>query len=191
MITIWPDTDKDIRNSFLDISRIQTLGKSCKWMHLFSLLGHDSSSVYQWCNLSTVVYSLAYWLDMLSRGGSSRRAAGLHPSLKNVRQKISPNGQTRPKSGFSYEISQHNHFRYFRHHFCSTFPRNPTKPVFRSFPTTTLMRSRFQHTCRWICRFRGCLRHSPKGKKPNNRLQETWWYVRLSQIVFMILTMNF
>jgi len=29
------------------------------------------------------------------------------------------------------------------------------------------MRWRFQHTCRWIWRFRGCLRHSPKGKKPN------------------------
>ena len=40
-------------------------------------------------------------------------------------------------------------------------------------------------------RFRGCLRHSPKGKKPNNWLQETWWYIRLSQSVFVILTMNF
>jgi len=37
------------------------------------------------------------------RGGSSRRAAGLKPSLKNVRQKIAPNGQTRLKFGFSYE----------------------------------------------------------------------------------------
>jgi len=25
------------------------------------------------------------------------------------------------------KISQHNHFRYFRHHFGSTFPRNPKK----------------------------------------------------------------
>jgi len=32
-----PDTDKDIRNAFLDISRIQTLGKSCTLHnHLFS-----------------------------------------------------------------------------------------------------------------------------------------------------------
>jgi len=38
-----------------------------------------------------------------TRGGSSRRAAGLHPSLKNVRQNIPPNGQTRLKFGFSYE----------------------------------------------------------------------------------------
>ena len=38
------------------------------------------------------------------------------------------------------------------------------KPMFRSFPTTPLMRWRFQHTCP----FRGCLRHSPKGKKSNN-----------------------
>ena len=38
-----------------------------------------------------------------NRGGSSRRAAGLQPSLKNVRQKILPNGQTRLKFGFSYE----------------------------------------------------------------------------------------
>jgi len=37
------------------------------------------------------------------RGGSSRRAAGLQPSLKNVRQKIPPNGQTRLKFKFSYE----------------------------------------------------------------------------------------
>jgi len=33
-----PDTDKDIRNTFLDISRIQTLGKSCTLHnHLFSI----------------------------------------------------------------------------------------------------------------------------------------------------------
>jgi len=126
----------------------------------------------------------------LTRGGSSRGAAGLQPSLKNVRQKIPPNGQTRLKSGFSCEISQHNHFRYFRHHFGSTFPRNPTKPMFRSFPTTPLMRWPFQHTCLWIWRFRGCLRHSPKGKKPNSWLQETCWYIRLSQSIFVILTMN-
>jgi len=31
----------------------------------------------------------------------------------------------------------------------------------------------------------------PKGKKPNNWLQETWWYIRLSQSVFVILTMRF
>ena len=112
------------------------------------------------------------------------RLDGLQPSLKNVRQKIPSNGQTRFKFGFSYENSQHNHFRYFRHHFCSTFPRNPTKPMFRCFPTTPHMRWRFQHTCRWIWRFRGCLRHSPKGKKPNNWLQKTCWYIRLSQSVF-------
>ena len=70
------------------------------------------------------------------------------------------------------KISQHNHFRYFRHHFRSTFPRYPTKPMFRCFRTTPLMRWGFQHTCRWIWRFRGCLRHSPKGKKPNNWLQK-------------------
>jgi len=57
---------------------------------------------------------------IITRDGSSRRAAGLQPSLKNVRQKIPPNGQTRhfcllaesyetinhyhyPKFGFSYE----------------------------------------------------------------------------------------
>jgi len=118
------------------------------------------------------------------------RLDGLQPSLKNVKQKIPPNGQTRLKSGFSYEISQHNHFRYFWHDFGSTFPRNPTKAVFRSFPTTPLMRWRFQHTCRWTWRFRGCLRHTSKGKKPNNWLQETWWYIRPSQSVFVILTMN-
>jgi len=84
-------------------------------------------------------------------------AAGLYglgaaalPEKCSLRQKIPPNGQTRLKFGYSYEISQHNHFRYFRHHFGSTFPRNPTKPMFRSFVTTPLMRWRFQHTCRWI-----------------------------------------
>ena len=59
----------------------------------------------------------------------SRRAAGLQPSLKNLRQKIPPNGPTRLKFRFSYEISQHNHLRYFRHHFGSTFPRNPKNNV--------------------------------------------------------------
>jgi len=38
-----------------------------------------------------------------SRGGSSRRAAGLQPSLKIVQQKIPSNCQTRLKFGFSYE----------------------------------------------------------------------------------------
>jgi len=129
---------------------------------------------------------VSQWIQVMSRGGSSRRAAGLHPSLKNVRKKIPPNGQTRLKFGFIYEISQHNHFRCFRHHFGSTFPRNLIKPMSRSFPTTPLVRWRFQHTCRWIWWFRGCLRHSPKGKKPSNWLQETWWYIRLSQSVFVI-----
>jgi len=40
--------------------------------------------------------------------------------------------------------------------------------MFRSFPTMPLMRWRSQHSCRWIWRFRGCLWHSPKVKKPNN-----------------------
>jgi len=30
------------------------------------------------------------------------------------------------------KVSQHNHFRYFRNHFCSTFPRNSTKPMVRA-----------------------------------------------------------
>jgi len=38
-----------------------------------------------------------------NRGGSSRRAAGLQPSLKNLKQKIPPNGQTHLKFGYSYE----------------------------------------------------------------------------------------
>ena len=51
-----PDTDPDIRNAFIDISRIQTFGKSCTLhnhsfiifiqKHLFSLLCHDSEPVY-------------------------------------------------------------------------------------------------------------------------------------------------
>jgi len=76
------------------------------------------------------------------------RLDGLQPSLKKERQKIPPNCQTRLKFGFSYEISQHNHFRYFRYHFGSTFSRNPTKPMFRNFATTPLVRWRFEHTCR-------------------------------------------
>ena len=124
-----------------------------------------------------------FQVSVSARDGSS--------GWKNVRQKIPPNGQTRIKFGFSYEISQHNHFRDFLHHFGSSFPRNPTKPMFCSFPTTPLMRWRFQHTCWWIWRFRGCPPHSPKEKKPNNWLQETWWHIRLSQSVFDILTTNF
>ena len=129
-------------------------------------------------------------LCRMSRGGSSRRAARLQPSLKNVKRKVQPNGQTRLKFGVSYEISQHRHFRYFRHQFTQRFLRIQQNQCFRSFPTTLLMRWRFQHTCRWIWRFRGCLRHSPKGKKPNNWLQETWWYICFSQSVFVILTLN-
>jgi len=135
-------------------------------------------------------YTILDKITPLWKPGAARQD-GLQPSLKNVRQKIPPNGQTRLKIGLSYEVSQHNHFRYFRHHFGSTFPMNPTKPMFRSFPTTPLMRWRFQHTCWWIWRFRGCLRYSPEGNKPNNWLQETWWYIHLSQSVFVILKVNF
>jgi len=146
------------------------------------------------CHCVICVVECSAYIHELHRlyiGPGAARLEGLQPSLKNVRQKIPQNGQTRLKSGFSCETSQHNHFRYFRHHFGSTFPSNPTKPMFRSFPTTPLMRWRFQHTCRWIWRFRDCLRHSPKGKKPYNWLQETWWHIRLSQSVFVILTINF
>ena len=116
------------------------------------------------------------------------RLDGLQPSLKNVRQKIPPNGQTR-RLDLVTKISQHNHFRYCRHHFGSTFPWNPTKPMFRCL--TTVMRWRFQHTWQWIWRFRGCHPHSPEGKKPNNWLQKAWWYICLSESVFDILTINF
>jgi len=108
---------------------------------------------------------------VLNRGGSSRRAARLQPSLKNVRQKIPPNGQTRLKFGFSYENLTTQSFSVLPAPFLLNVSRNPTKPMFRCFPTTPLMRWRFQHTCRWIWRFWGCLRHSPKGKKPNIWLQ--------------------
>ena len=53
-------------------------------------------------------------LRLITRSGSSGLTAGLQPFLKNVRQKIPPNGQTRLKFGFNYEISQHNHFRWGR-----------------------------------------------------------------------------
>ena len=50
-----------------------------------------------------------------SRGGSSRRAARLQPSLTNERQKIPPNSPLILDLVAKY--SQHNYFRYFRHHF--------------------------------------------------------------------------
>ena len=103
------------------------------------------------------------------QGGSSRRAAELQPSLKNLRQKILPNGQTRLKFGFSYENFTTQSFRYFRHHFASTFPRNPTKPMFRCLPTTPCD-DLFSTLAHWIWRFRGCHPNSPKRKKPNNWL---------------------
>jgi len=106
------------------------------------------------------------------RVGSSRRAAGLQPSLKNVRQKIPPNGQTRLKFGLSYENFAKQSFSVLPTPFGSTFPGSPTKPMFRCLPTTPLMRWRFQHTWRWIWRFRGCHLHSPKRKKPNIWLQK-------------------
>ena len=116
----------------------------------------------QWSNLSC-----PNSLVLRSRGGSFRRAAALPEKCK---------AKYSAKLALSLDIvtkiSQHNHFRHFRHHFGSTFPRNPTKPMFRCLPTTPLMRWRFQHTCRWIWRFRGCHPHSPKGKKPDNWLQK-------------------
>ena len=56
--------------------------------------------------------------------------AALQPSLKSVRQKIPPNASS---LDLVTKISQHSNFRYFRHHFDSTFPRNPSKPMFRCF----------------------------------------------------------
>jgi len=100
------------------------------------------------------------------------RLDGLQPSLKNVRQKFRQTAKLALNLDLVTKISQHNHFLYFRHHFGSTFPRNPTKPISRSFPTTPLMRWRCQHTCWWIWRFRGCHPHSPEGKKPNSWLQK-------------------
>ena len=89
-----------------------------------------------------------------------------------LRQKIRQTAKLALSLDLVTKISQHNHFRYFRHHFGLTFPRNLTKPMFRCLPTTPLMRWLLQHTCRWIWRFRGCHQHSPKGKKPNNWLQK-------------------
>jgi len=77
---------------------------------------------------------------VLNRGGSSRRAARLQPSLKNVRQKIPPNGQTRLKFGFSYENLTTQSFSVLPAPFLLNVSRNPTKPMFRCFPTTPLMR---------------------------------------------------
>ena len=161
-----------------------------RYLHIATAVGGAFESKVAYLYI-TLLLGLIENKILFTRGGSSRGAAGLQPSLKNARQNIPPNGQTRLKSRFSCEISQHNHFLYFRHHFGSMFPRDPTKPMFCSFPTTPLIRWRFQHTCRWIWRFGGCLRRSPKGKKPNNCLQETWWYIRLSQSVFVILKINY
>ena len=101
-------------------------------IYLLRLSMHCAGSI-------TIMWSVNVFINDFTRGGSSRGAAVLQPSLKNVRQKIPPNGQTRLKSGFSCEISQHNHFRYFRHHFGSTFPRNPTNQCF-ALATTPLTR---------------------------------------------------
>ena len=68
-----------------------------------------------------------------TRGGSCRRAAALPEKCK---------AKDSDKLALSLDlvtkISQHNRFRYSRHHFCSTFPGNSTKPMFRCFPTTPL-----------------------------------------------------
>jgi len=128
---------------------------------------------------------------LIVRGGLSRRAAGLQPSLKNVRQKIPPNGQTRLQFGFSYENFTTQSFSVLPTPFLLNVSQESNKTNVSLFSNDALMRGSFQHTCRWIWRFRGCRRHSPKGKKPNILLQKTWWYIRLSQSVFDILTMNF
>ena len=70
------------------------------------------------------------WVEVTcGRGGSSRRAAALPEKCKIK------DSAKRPKLALSLDLatkpSQHNHFRYFRHHFGSTFRRNPTKPMFR------------------------------------------------------------
>jgi len=50
-----PDTDSDIRNAFIDISRVQTYGKSCKIIHFVSwIFGSSFSGLESW------------WLEVLS-----------------------------------------------------------------------------------------------------------------------------
>ena len=71
-------------------------------------------------------------LEYGQRPGAGRldRLQGCSPPWKMQGKRFR---KIRIKFGFSYEISQHNNFQYFRYHFGSIFPRNPTKQLFRFF----------------------------------------------------------
>ena len=78
------------------------------------------------------------WTVCAQPGGSmsspgAARLDGLQPSLKNLRQRFRQTAKLAFSLDLVTKISQHNHFRYFRHHFGSTFPRNPKKQCFAHF----------------------------------------------------------
>jgi len=54
-----------------------------------------------WCFLS--IYYKSHFQSIQTSATGAARLDGVQPFLKNVRQKIPPNGQTRLKFGFSYE----------------------------------------------------------------------------------------
>jgi len=136
------------------------------------------------CN--SIFHSLSRLIAIVTRGGSSRRAAGLQPSLKNVRQKVPPNGQTRLKFGFSYEnfttqsfslvsdtifaqrflgIQQNQCFSVFqRHHLCND--------------VSSTLADEFGD-------FGAVFGAALKERNQTIGYKKTWWYIRLSQSVFI------
>ena len=120
---------------------------------------HDDKKVEEHCSRATILAIFEmYQIEMKNPNlqGTSPGAArldgmpGCSPPLKMSGKRLRQMVKLALSLDLVTKILQHNHFRYFRHHFRSMFPRNPTKPMFRCFPTTSLMRRRFQHTCRWI-----------------------------------------
>jgi len=63
----------------------------------------SSPTLLQVLQALSVVVNLRFTTNGMSVITGAPRLDGLQPSLKNVRQKIPPNGQTRLKLGFSYE----------------------------------------------------------------------------------------
>jgi len=71
------------------------------WMPKFS---HNNPSLKQRIIISTMLLnSLNVSTSIVHQRSGAARLDRLQPSLKNVKQKIPPNGQSRLKFGFSYE----------------------------------------------------------------------------------------
>jgi len=129
---------------------------------------------------------LSFQFIVRCRGGSSR---GLQPSLKNVRQKIPPNGQTSPSLDLVTKFHNTIIFSTSDTILAQRFLGIQQNQCFVLFQQRRLCDDVFSTLADEFGYFGAVF--GTAIKKPNNWVQETWWYIRLSQSVFIILTMNF